>query len=100
MQANNRLFFRLLICIAAAGMTLYLLTEKQNTLTELRIAIPSLTKEVRKLQEENRRLRYEIDRFENPVHLMQLARQPEFGHLKHPSRDTVVQIEEPYGKTK
>ena len=44
-------FFRL------GDVVLYI--EKQNELTELRLAIPVLDKEVKALSEENRRLKYE-----------------------------------------
>jgi len=76
--------FRVFICIAAAGLTLYAYVEKQNELTELRLAIPMLSKEVKIIQEENTRLNYEIEQFESPVLLMERMRQPEFSHLKFP----------------
>ncbi len=76
--------FNIFLCIAIAGMTLYAYIDKQNELTELRLAIPVLAKEVKELQEENIRLRYEIDRFESPIHLMELMRKPEYSHLKFP----------------
>lgn len=65
-------------------MTLFGYIEKQNDLTELRLAIPALAKEVKSLQEENIRLTYEIEHFESPIHLMELMRKPEFSHLKYP----------------
>ena len=71
-------------------MMLYLYIDKQNRLTELRRRIPELEKEVRYLQDENIRLKYEIDQFESPVHLMELAEKPEFGHLKYPTLDKVI----------
>lgn len=76
--------FRLFFCIAIAGLTLFAYIEKQNDLTELRLAIPALAKEVREIQEENIRLIYEIERFESPILLMEMMRKPEFSHLKHP----------------
>ena len=36
-------------------------------------------------------LRYEIDTFETPTHLMQLSQKPEYAHLKHPyTKDLIV----------
>jgi hypothetical protein len=84
---EKRQFFivlRILICIMAAGLTLFGYIEKQNELTELRLAIPSLAKEVKSIQEENIRLTYEIEHFESPIHLIELMRKPEFSHLKYP----------------
>jgi hypothetical protein len=78
------------ICIASAGLFLYAYIDKQNELTELRLAIPVLSKEVKAIQEENIRLQYEIDRFESPIHLMELSRKPEFGHLRYPYLPDVV----------
>lgn len=80
----NALATRIFICIFAAGFTLYWYVDKQNELTELRLAIPALSKVVKEIHDENIRLKYEIDSFESPIHLMELARKPEFGHLKYP----------------
>jgi cell division protein FtsB len=74
---------KILACVAIVGGYLYLHIEKQNDLIALRLAIPALTRENKGIQEENIRLRYLIDQFENPSHLMEVARQPEFAHLKH-----------------
>lgn len=73
---------RIFTCIAAAGMTLLAYIEKQNDLTELRLAIPALAKEVKNLQEDNIRLTYEIRHFESPTHLLELSQKPEFSHMK------------------
>lgn len=85
---------RIFLCIFVAGVLLYLYVDKQNALTELRLEIPDLLKELRIVQEENLRLEYEIDRFESPMHLMELARQPEYSRLKHPYLTDIVQLPE------
>lgn len=92
----QQLFFvlRLFVCILAAGFTLFAYIEKQNELTEMRLAIPVLTKEVKNLQEENIQLTYEIEHFESPIHLMELMRKPEFSHLKYPLLPDVVFLPE------
>lgn len=89
------MYIQILVCIFAAWWTLYSYIAKQNELTELRLAIPMLSKEVKALQEENRRLKYEIEQFESPVHLMELARKPEFSHLKYPKLDEIIILKEP-----
>lgn len=86
---------RIFICILTACSTLYLYIDKHNDLVELRLAIPGLAKEVKTLHEENTRLKYQIDRFESPIHLMELARKPEFSHLKFPRAQDVVLLREP-----
>lgn len=84
MKPHFFLLLRLFLCIFSACAALYAYIDKQNELTELRLAIPSLAKKVHELQEENNHLKYEIDRFESPLHLMEIARKPMFGHLKYP----------------
>ena len=89
------LFIRVFSCIIGAGLLLFAYIDRQNELTELRLQFPHLAKEVKGIQEENIRLQYEIDRFESPIHLMELSRKPEFGHLKHPYLPDVIILEEP-----
>lgn len=91
---SSGIFLRLLACIAVVGASLFIYIDFLNTVTELRLAIPDLAKEVKDIQEENQRLRYDIDNFENPLHLMELARKPEFSHLKHPSTNEILIISE------
>ncbi len=88
----NSLLIRILICIFSVGLALYAYVDRQNELTALRLRLPQLQKEVKRTQEENIRLQYEIDRFESPIHLMELARKPEFGHLKHPYLPDIVTL--------
>ena len=84
------LFIRLLICISFAGLLLYKYIDKLNDLTELRLSVPLLSTEVREVEERNLELQYAIESFESPLHLMELARKPEFGHLKYPSEDEII----------
>ena len=81
---------RLFICIFIVGLTLYKYIDNLNEFTELQLLIPALEKEVKEIKERNLELRYEIEQFESPIHLMELARKPEFGHLKHPSLNEVI----------
>jgi hypothetical protein len=90
MNQHRQIVIQILICLFAAMFTIYAYIEKQNTLTELRLSIPLVEKELRKLTEENVRLKYEIEQFESPVHLMELARKPEFGHLKYPALNEIL----------
>lgn len=78
------IFIRLLICIFAACITVYKYIDKMNDLTELRLSIPIVAKEVKEIQEKNLELQYAIEHFESPLHLMEIAQNPEFGHLKYP----------------
>jgi hypothetical protein len=87
-------FIRLLICIAAVSLTLYKYIDKLNELTELRLSIPILSKEVKDIHEKNLELQYAIEQFESPLHLMELAQKPEFGHLKYPMLADIVFLPE------
>jgi predicted ATP-grasp superfamily ATP-dependent carboligase len=86
---------RLFLCLFFAGLTLYKYIDKLNSLTELKLAIPALAKEVREIEEKNLELAYEIEQFESPVHLIELVNKPEFGHLKYPSLNEVIIVTEP-----
>lgn len=84
------LFIRLLTCIIFAGFVLYKYVDQLNQITELRLSIPILTKEVKEIEEKNLQLQYQIDSFESPVHLMELSRRPEMGYLKYPLAKDVI----------
>ena len=84
------LVIRLIFCAAILGGALYAYIEKINRLTELRIKVPKLSKQLKNVQEENIRLHFEIEKFENPLNLMELARKPQYGHLKHPYLTDII----------
>lgn len=88
------MLIRLLICISFAGLMLYKYIDKLNDLTELRLSIPTLAREVKEIHEQNLELQYAIDCFESPLHLMELARKPEFGHLKYPFINEILLLPE------
>lgn len=88
------LFLRLLICISFAGLLMYKWVDKLNEVTELRMSIPIVEKEVREIAEKNLELRFAIDQFENPAHLIEIARRPEYGHLKYPLDHEVILLPE------
>lgn len=84
------MMFRVLICLLIGAITVYKYIDKVNEFTELQLSIPHLAKEVKEIKEKNLELKYEIEQFESPLHLMELARKPEYGYLKHPTIDEVV----------
>lgn len=83
---------RIFICILFAALFLYLHINKQNAITKLRLEIPQLTKEVDQIKQEIVRVQFEVDQFESPMHLMELARRPEYGHLHQPKVNEVIVI--------
>ena len=88
----EKVFFQIFLCIVILGYSLYFYIDHRNDVTELRLEIPALAKEVRDIQEENQRLQYEIDRFESPLHLIELLRKPEFSYLKYPHSNEILVI--------
>lgn len=88
------LLIRLMICLMFIGMTLYKSIDQLNSLTHLRLAVPHITKQLKEIEEKNLELRYQIDLFENPLHLMELARKSEYAHMKYPSLENVIILKE------
>ncbi|KPK32796.1 MAG: hypothetical protein AMS24_03115 [Chlamydiae bacterium SM23_39] len=80
-------------CILIFCFQLFKYIDRINNLTKLKIVIPKIEKEVVLLKEENKRLKYEINKFENPNNLINLARTQTFAHLKHPLVRDVLKIE-------
>jgi len=89
---NKGLAIRLFLCIICLCGFLYAYIKEQNVLTRLRLQIPAVTREWEGIKQENTRLQFEIDRFEDPIHLMELARQPQYRHLKYPLAKEIIQI--------
>jgi hypothetical protein len=56
--------------------------------------LPRFESEIKLIREESNRLSYALDRFENPTHLMELAHNPEFAHLKHPLNQEILTVSE------
>lgn len=92
MKKSN--IFKLFICLFTFAICLYSFIEKQNQLTSLKIELPKVAKEIDDLKDEIQKIQYEVGLFENPAYLMQLVRQPEFGHLKHPFVEDVLNMPE------
>ncbi len=92
----NKWLAQLALCLGVFGLCLYSYLNAQNELTELKILLPKVEKEVQLIREENRRLAYEVDRFESPSHLIELAHRPEFGHLRHPLLKEILTVPEAF----
>ncbi len=91
---NAKWAVRIALCMAVLGFSLYGHIEKQNQITSLRIQLPETVRELKALHEDNTRLRYEIEQFESPEHLIELARHHEFSHLRHPLVKEVLNMPE------
>ncbi len=91
---KHSLLIRLLICIGALGSCLYAYIDKQNEVTWRRLEIPHVAKEIKEIQEANTCLQYEIDLFESPEHLMELASRSEYAYLKQPLLKEILVLQE------
>lgn len=88
------LLIKLGITIAVGGFCLYSYLNQQNRLTHLKIQLPEVESEVKQIREDTRRLAYQINQFESPSHLIDLARRPEYSHLKHPLLKEIFTVPE------
>lgn len=77
-----------------ASFAVYSYLETQNTYTGLQMQLPKKEREKALFAEEIQRLAYEVERFESPAHLIEVAMRPEFRHLKHPLIQEVLSIPE------
>lgn len=88
----KRLFIPIFVCILFIGFCLYSYIDLQNEITNLRIQVPKLGAKVRKIEEENLGLLFEIEKFENPENLMKIAQKKEFSHLRFPFNQEVLSL--------
>lgn len=91
---NKAMFFKLLLCIFIFSSCLFSYIDKKNELTVCKIELPKIVKENNILKQQIKRLKYEVDQFDNPTNLMQLAQRSEFNHLKHPFVEEVLTLKE------
>lgn len=92
----RNLLLRLGFCLTIFAFSLYSYLNMQNEVTQLKILLPEVEKEIRDIQEESRRLSYQIEQFENPAHLIELAHHPEYAHLKHPLIKEILTVPEAF----
>lgn len=91
---NRALLIRITIIIAIFSFCLYSYIDKQMELASLKMKTFEISKVLNRISSENERLTYEVEKFENPSNLMELARRPEFSHLKHPFVKDVLSVKE------
>ncbi|OGN65188.1 MAG: hypothetical protein A3E80_01360 [Chlamydiae bacterium RIFCSPHIGHO2_12_FULL_49_9] len=90
------LLVRLAVCLTVFGLFLYSYLDMQNELTQLKIQLPEVEKDLRLVREESRRLNYEIEQLESPARLIELAHHPEYSHLKHPLLREILTVPEAF----
>ncbi len=90
----GHLWIRLGVCFVTFGFCLYSYLHQQNMLTQVKMQLPRREKEMELVREEIRRLSYELDQYESPNRLIELAHLPEFSHLKHPVLKEILTVPE------
>ncbi|MBT3394166.1 MAG: hypothetical protein HN411_03540 [Waddliaceae bacterium] len=85
---------RIFFCIAFSFFMVFLYLDSQNDIMELRLSIPVVTRSINETRSKNKRLEYEIERFESPKNLIEMSRKPEFGHLSYPYVDDIIVVTE------
>lgn len=76
---------RFIICMILSGALLFFFIEQANRLNELRLKVPLVEKEVKRIQRENERIAFDLAKFADPVNLFAIAARPEYAHLKFPT---------------
>lgn len=84
-------------CLCGVATCLVTYLDRQNELTKLRLRVPKLVKEIQLIEEENTHLKYQVQKFESPEHLMNLAHDAQYSHLKQPLSQEVLVVESPDG---
>jgi hypothetical protein len=88
------MFLRFMVCLFFFSFSIYSYLDKHNSCTELKLRLPKITKEIEAIREGNASLQYQIECFENPQQLLDLASRPEYAHLKFPFTEEVLTVKE------
>lgn len=81
---------RVLFCMGTLLCGAFFAIHKENQITQLRLKIPQLKKEVTLLSEQNTQLAFEKEMFERPENLLKCVSSQEYASLSHPSMQHVV----------
>ncbi len=90
MKKENTIKF--LFCFVVISLYLHSYLEAHNEVIKLRMELPKLTKQLRNIEEENLRFRYEMESFESPEHLMALIKNQEFSHFHYPQDHEILTV--------
>lgn len=85
-----RLLIQFWISLSIVGLALYLYVDQKNELIRLQMEIPVVEKELKGVLEENIRLRYRIQQFQDPQKLLELHSHPPYASMKYSSVDQVL----------
>ena len=86
--------FKVLWCVFFFSILTYFYLDSQNQLIQRKFKLEPLISNVQKLKEQNRHLYYEIQSFESPSNLMELAKNDSYRHLTYPKANLVAKLKD------
>ena|SRR3989338_1810058 len=89
---NHKIIMRVGLLGSLFGCSLFSYLHTQNEVSKLKMELPMIAKEIESLYSENQKLKFEVECFENPLHLIELARQPQFSHMRFPMENEILSI--------
>lgn len=75
-------FITYLIPLLVVATLIFLYIREHNDLTELRIQVPKLEREISSLEAEKIKLQFELEQFFSPSRLEEISRRAQYAHLK------------------
>jgi len=78
--------------VSLLGFFTYSYLDRQNDCTRLKIQIPQMSQEIADVREKNRAIQYQIECFERPGHLLEIA--SVYPHLKFPFMEEILILNE------
>lgn len=94
----KRYIFPTFCSVMVFSLCLYSYLDAQNSLTEKKMEVAVLHRELQQMQGEVQRLSFQIEAWESPSHLLELAKAPEYRHLRHPALEDVLSVPQLYTK--
>ena len=89
---NKGLLGKILICTISFSAALCAYLNARNDVTKLMIELPRLSKELTLIEEQNTILRYKVEQFENPAHLLNLLKTAEYASLLSGGNSEIIAI--------
>lgn len=81
---------RVLFSFTLFGAALFSYVDRENSLTKARLELFPIAKEIKELEESNAAHSFELAEIYAPHHLLELAMDPEFGHLTAPEDQSIA----------
>jgi len=96
---NIKSIIRMILSLIVCMTSIFSYVSLQNAVTRLKIQIPKIEKQLLAINDEISHLQFEVDQFESPDRLIDLACHPDFSHLKHPYLKDIKTVPEGFALT-